>query len=103
MIAMLALWTLLTSQLLVEYNDGRYPLCRPRTFQVDAVVGHNDSAQIPAILIAINLNSRIEIIEFPGAMGQGLVSILDHSCSGRRGPGSSNTQLCDVTVITNRI
>ncbi len=39
---------------------------RPRTFQTDAVVGHNDSATNPSHYIAINLNRHIEIIEFPG-------------------------------------
>ncbi len=39
---------------------------RPRTFQVDAVVGHNnDSASNPSHLIAINLNRHILIIELP--------------------------------------
>lgn len=38
----------------------------PRTQQVDWVVGHNDSASNPSHFIAINLNSHIEIIEFPG-------------------------------------
>jgi len=38
----------------------------PRTYQTDAVVGHNDSANNPTHFIAINLNSRIEVIEFPG-------------------------------------
>lgn len=38
----------------------------PRTYQTDAVVGHNDSASNPTHFIAINLNSRIEVIEFPG-------------------------------------
>jgi len=38
----------------------------PRTFQMNAVVGHADSAESPSHFIAINLNRRIEIIEFPG-------------------------------------
>jgi len=38
----------------------------PRTYQCDAVVGHNyDSAQNPSHFIALNLHGRIEIIEFP--------------------------------------
>ncbi len=67
MIAMLALWTLLTSAIgwwNTTMDDIHYG--RPRTFQIDAVVGHNDSAANPSHFIAINLNSRIEIIEFPG-------------------------------------
>ena len=38
----------------------------PRTYQVDQVVGHNDSQSNPSHFIAINLNSHIEVIEFPG-------------------------------------
>lgn len=38
----------------------------PRTYQTDAVVGHDDSAANPSHFIAINLRSHIEIIEFPG-------------------------------------
>lgn len=39
---------------------------RPRTFQIDAVVGHNnDSAANPSHFLALNLNRRIEIIELP--------------------------------------
>jgi hypothetical protein len=39
---------------------------RPRTYQVDAVVGHNDSAANPSHFIFLNLNRHVEIIEFPG-------------------------------------
>jgi len=39
---------------------------RPRTFQLDAVVGHDDSAAHPTHFILLNLNRHIEIIEFPG-------------------------------------
>ncbi len=70
MIAMLALWTLLTSAISwwnTTWDDLHYG--RPRTFQVDAFVGHNEAAGTPSHLIAINLNGRIEIIEFPGGDG----------------------------------
>lgn len=70
MVAMLALWTLLTTAIgwwNTTMDDIHYG--RPRTFQIDAVVGHNDSAANPSHFIAINLNSRIEIIEFPGGDG----------------------------------
>ena len=70
MIVMLALWTLLTTVIgwwNTTMDDIHYG--RPRTFQIDAVVGHNDSAANPSHFIAINLNSRIEIIEFPGGDG----------------------------------
>jgi len=48
----------------VTQNDWLYG--RPRTFQTDAVVGHNDSASNPSHFIAINLNRHILIIELPG-------------------------------------
>ena len=67
MIAMLALWTLLTLAVNwwnTTWDDIHYG--RPRTYQVDAVVGHNDSPSSPSHFIAINLNGRIEVIEFPG-------------------------------------
>ncbi len=67
MIAMLALWMLLTSAIAwwnTTMDDLHYG--RPRTFQMDAVVGHNDSAQNPSHFIALNLHGHIEIIEFPG-------------------------------------
>lgn len=67
MIAMLALWTLLTMAISwwnTTWDDLHYG--RPRTFQTDAVVGHNDSSSNPSHFIALNLHGRIEIIEFPG-------------------------------------
>ena len=67
MIAMLILWTLLTlatSWWNTTWDDIHYG--RPRTFQTDMVVGHNDSASNPSHFIALNLNGRIEVIEFPG-------------------------------------
>lgn len=45
-------------------DDWRYG--RPRTFQTDAVVGHNDSPQNPSHFIAMNLNRHVVIIEIPG-------------------------------------
>jgi hypothetical protein len=66
MIVMLVLWTLLTlavSWWNTTWDDLHYG--RPRTFQIDAVVGHNDSASNPSHFIALNLNGRIEVIEFP--------------------------------------
>lgn len=70
MIAMLALWTLLTSAIgwwNTTWDDLHYG--RPRTFQTDAFVGHNESAGTASHFMAINLNGRIEIIEFPGGDG----------------------------------
>ncbi len=39
---------------------------RPRTFQTDAVVGHNDSSSNPSHFIAVNLNRHVLIVELPG-------------------------------------
>ena len=48
----------------MHQNDVTYG--RPRTFQVDAVVGHNDSATNPSHFIFLNLNRHVVIIELPG-------------------------------------
>jgi len=45
-------------------DDWRYG--RPRTFQTDAVVGHNDSSSNPSHFIAVNLNRHVLIVELPG-------------------------------------
>lgn len=39
---------------------------RPRTFQINAVIGHQDSTEHPSHFIAMNLNRHIMIIEIPG-------------------------------------
>ncbi|WP_156025358.1 FG-GAP repeat domain-containing protein [Thermogemmatispora carboxidivorans] len=67
MLCMLLLWCVLLP--LVSWgqttlDDLRYG--RPRTFQIDAFVGHNEAAGIPSHFIALNLNGHIEIIELPG-------------------------------------
>ncbi len=70
MIVMLVLWTLLTLAISwwnTTWDDLHYG--RPRTFQIDAVVGQNDSVVSPSHFIALNLNGRIEVIEFPGGDG----------------------------------
>ena len=48
----------------IHQDDMTYG--RPRTFQMDAVVGHSDSASNPSHFIFINLNRHVEIIELPG-------------------------------------
>jgi hypothetical protein len=48
----------------VTQDDWHYG--RPRTFQIDAVVGHNDSAVSPSHFIALNLRRHLEVIECPG-------------------------------------
>lgn len=65
----LAVLLVFVGQLLVGWigtsiDDLHYG--RPRTYQVDAVVGQNDSALHPSHFIAVNLNGQIEVIEFPG-------------------------------------
>ncbi len=70
MLAMLALWTLLSMVVSwgsTTWNDLQYG--RPRTFQVDAFVGHNEAGGTPSHFIALNLQGRIEVIEFPGGDG----------------------------------
>ncbi len=66
MIAMLILW-MVGASALTWWNgyqdDLRYG--HPRTYQTDARVGHND-ATTPSHFIALNLNHRVEVIEFPG-------------------------------------
>lgn len=67
MFVMLAGWILLTMLInwwQVVQDDWHYG--RPRTFQVDQLVGHNDSNAHPSHFIALNLHSHIQIIEFPG-------------------------------------
>jgi len=54
----------LTSWWRIHQDDMQYG--RPRTFQLNAVVGHNDSAANPTHFIFINLNRHIDIIELPG-------------------------------------
>jgi hypothetical protein len=67
MLAMLALVVLMFSGwnwLQIKMDDIMYG--RPRTFQTDAVVGHNDSPANPSHFIAINLYRHVEVIEIPG-------------------------------------
>jgi hypothetical protein len=45
-------------------DDAHYG--RPRTFQMDAVVGHNDSPANPTHFIFMNLHRHVQIIEIPG-------------------------------------
>jgi hypothetical protein len=67
MLAALALWALGANALAWgtnEYNNIVYGY--PRTFQTDAVVGHNDSARNPSHFMAVNLHGQIIIFELPG-------------------------------------
>ena len=66
MLAMLAIWITGSWALawgIQRYNDVLYGI--PRTYQTDAVVGHNnDSTQKPSHFIATNYNRQAIIIEF---------------------------------------
>jgi hypothetical protein len=67
MLVMLALWLLITTAIswtTTTLDDLHYG--RPRTFQTDAWVGHNQQTGQPSHFIAINLHRHIQIIEFPG-------------------------------------
>ena len=64
MLALIALLSMVTNWFATSLNDLRYG--RPRTFQIDAYVGHSESPGMPSHFLAINLHGRIEIIELPG-------------------------------------
>src|SRR5258708_17141506 len=62
MVFMLSLWIGL--QMLGNWwNNHVYG--NPLTYQTDQVVGHADSTDHPTHFVAINLNSRVTIIELP--------------------------------------
>lgn len=67
LIATILLWTGVT-QLLAwgarAYNDMVYGY--PRTFQIDQVVGHQDTISSPSHFLALNFHGQIEVVEFPG-------------------------------------
>ena len=56
--------TFVGNWLQARYDDAVYG--RPRTYQTDAVVGHSDSPTNPSHYQCLNLNKRIQVIEFPG-------------------------------------
>jgi len=67
MVAMAALFLLLSSAATwIQTTKDDLTYGRPRTFNIDAVVGHNDSAVNPTHFIALNLNRHVEVIEQPG-------------------------------------
>jgi hypothetical protein len=63
-LALIAVLSIVTTWFTTTLDDLRYG--RPRTFQIDAYVGHNESPGNPSHFLAINLHGRIEIIELPG-------------------------------------
>ena len=64
MIVLLLLFQLVSQWWITTYNDLHYG--RPRATQIDAFVGHESGGKLPSHFIAMNLNSQVEIIEFPG-------------------------------------
>ena len=66
MVAMVILWFVFSNVFAWwgTYQDDQH-YGRPRTYQCDATVGHND-AQTPSHFIALNLHRHIEVIEFSG-------------------------------------
>ncbi len=63
MLGVVVLGQLIGGWLTVVLDDLHYG--RPRTFQMDAFVGH-ESGTTPSHFLALNLHGRIEIIELPG-------------------------------------
>ena len=68
MLAVMLLGFLLLSNLVQWWQTWQDDLTygRPRTFQLDAWVGHNEQGNHPTHLIAQNLDRQISIIEYPG-------------------------------------
>jgi hypothetical protein len=67
MLFMFALWVCLQwlgSWWQLHQQDVTYG--RPRTFQIEAVVGHHDSSTNPTHFLFLNLNRHVVIIELPG-------------------------------------
>jgi hypothetical protein len=62
-LALVLVGQLATSWLMTTWDDLHYG--RPRTFQVDAYVGH-ESGKISSHFIALNIQGRLEVIELPG-------------------------------------
>lgn len=63
-VALYALVGLLIGRASVFVDDLRYG--RPRTFQVDAHVNHDEASGMPTHLMALNLNRQVVIVELPG-------------------------------------
>ena len=67
MLVMCALWiagSALVGWWQLQQDDQHYG--RPRTYQTDARVGHNDE-KTPSHFIALNLHRHVVILEFPGS------------------------------------
>ncbi len=59
MLSMVVEWTQ------VKLDDFQYG--RPRTFQLDAYVGHSETDGVPSHFVAMNLNRRVTVLEMPGS------------------------------------
>ena len=57
----------------------------PRTFQIDAVVGHGDSDSNPSHFIALNLKGDIIVIEIPGGNAKKMLSYPITTLPGNQG------------------
>lgn len=67
MLGAIILWSIIinvANWISIVHDDLQYG--RPRTYQTDQVVGHNDSASNPSHFLVINLNRHIEIFEIQG-------------------------------------
>ena len=63
MIAGLALVIVVVGWVSTTLDDIHYG--RPRTFQIEAYVGHHEAPGMPSHFIALNLHGRLEVIELP--------------------------------------
>src|SRR5690242_2300589 len=63
-VALYAIIGMLVGKGQVVIDDLRYG--RPRTFQIDGLVGHAEVAGIPSHFIAINQNRQVIVLELPG-------------------------------------
>jgi hypothetical protein len=57
----------------------------PRTFQIDAVVGHGDSNSNPSHFIALNLKGEIVVLEMPGGNVKKAISYPITTLPGNQG------------------
>lgn len=64
MLALVAGLSIFGSWWQLHQNDATYG--RPRTYQANAIVGHQDGASRPSHFIFMNFNRRVIIVEFPG-------------------------------------
>jgi hypothetical protein len=94
MVAMLVLWVF--GSLAVAWGQQRYDditYGRPRTYQTDAVVGHNDSPTHKSHFIAVNYNRQAIVTEWMGGdPAKSVVYVVPYYIVG------DNSDLTPVTV-----